>query len=56
MTEHKTISFRVDSLTYKALQTRAKKKYLSLSAYIRKCLDEQLEQEDTNNDFKFSTL
>lgn len=47
MTEYKTISFRVDEPTYTMLQAHAKEQYLSLSAYIRKYLDIQLEQEDT---------
>ena len=47
MTDYKTISFRVDEPTYTMLQAHAKEQYLSLSAYIRKCLDIQLEQEDT---------
>lgn len=48
ITEYKTISFRVDELTYNALQTHAKERYLSLSAYIRKCLDNQLDKEETD--------
>ena len=39
MKEYKTVSFRVDEVTYNALQTLAKENYLSVSAYIRKCLD-----------------
>ena len=50
MTEYKTISFRVDEYTYNKLQEYAKKNYLSLSAYIRKYLDLQIDQEIKNND------
>ncbi len=55
MNEYKTISFRVDEDTYNALQTHAKEQYLSLSAYIRKYLDIQLTQEDTNNELQRTT-
>lgn len=55
MIEYKTISFRVDEDTYNALQTHAKEQYLSLSAYIRKYLDIQLTQEDTNNELQRTT-
>ncbi len=50
MIEYKKISFRVDEATYNELQENAKVRYLSLSAYIRKCLDFQLEQEDKENE------
>lgn len=50
MIEYKKISFRVDEATYNELQEHAKVRYLSLSAYIRKCLDFQLEQEDKENE------
>lgn len=50
MKDYKTISFRVDEDTYKELQLKAKYRYLSLSAYIRKCLDYWLNQEDDKND------
>lgn len=50
MIEYKKISFRVDESTYNELQEHAKVRYLSLSAYIRKCLDFQLEQEDKENE------
>lgn len=52
MIEYKTISFRVDEDTYNALQAHAKEQYLSLSAYIRKYLDIQLTQEDTDNELQ----
>lgn len=55
MIEYKTISFRVDEDTYNALQTHAKEQYLSLSAYIRKYLDIQLTQEDTDNELQRTT-
>lgn len=55
MIEYKTISFRVDEDTYNALQAHAKEQYLSLSAYIRKYLDIQLTQEDTDNELQRTT-
>lgn len=55
MIEYKTISFRVDEDTYNALQAHAKEQYLSLSAYIRKYLDIQLLQEDTDNELQRTT-
>ncbi len=48
MTEYKKISFRVDEDTYNKLQEHAKMQYLSLSAYIRKNLDLQLEKKINN--------
>ena len=50
MIEYKTISFRVDEDTYNTLQLYAKSNYLSLSAYIRKCLDDQINKESINNE------
>ena len=52
MIEYKTISFRVDEETYNALQEHARVQYLSLSAYIRKTLNKQLELEDTANELQ----
>ena len=49
MVEYKKISFRVDGDTYTRLQEEAKQQYLSVSAYIRKCLVLQLYKE-VNND------
>ena len=43
MNQYKTISFRVTSNQYAQLQELAKTRYQSLSAYIRKCLDSQLQ-------------
>lgn len=48
MIDYKTISFRVDNNTYNYLQECAKEQYLSLSAFIRKSLDSQLDQEVRN--------
>ena len=45
MLEYKTISFRVDEDTYNELQEHAKAQYLSLSAYIRRTLNAQLDKE-----------
>lgn len=50
MEEYKRISFRVDEDTYNKLHTCAKLNYLSVSAYIRKCLDLQLQKEDLNHE------
>lgn len=50
MTEYKKISFRVDEDTYNRLQEHSKSQYLSVSAYIRKYLDLQLQKEDSLND------
>lgn len=50
MIEYKKISFRVDEDTYNRLQEHAKLQYLSVSAYIRKYLDIQLQKEDSNNE------
>lgn len=50
MTEQKKISFRVEEDMYNRLQSHAKEQYLSVSAYIRKCLNEQLKKEDSVND------
>lgn len=47
MTEYKKISFRVDEDTYNRLQEHSKLQYLSVSAYIRKYLDLQLQKEDS---------
>lgn len=47
MTEYKKISFRVDEETYNRLQEHSKLQYLSVSAYIRKYLDLQLQKEDS---------
>lgn len=43
--KYKKITFRVDENTYDDLQNTADKQYLSLSAYIRKILMTQLQQE-----------
>lgn len=43
--KYKKITFRVDENTYDDLQNNADKQYLSLSAYIRKILMTQLQQE-----------
>lgn len=50
MTEYKKISFRVDEDTYNKLQVHSRLQYLSVSAYIRKYLDLQLQKEDSLND------
>ena len=43
--KYKKISFRVDETTFDELQNVADSEYLSLSAYIRKILMKQLQQE-----------
>ena len=50
MTEYKKISFRVDEDTYNKLQVHSRLQYLSVSAYIRKYLDLQLQKEGELND------
>jgi len=55
MLEYKTISFRVDEATYNRLQEHTKGKYLTLSAYIRMCVDLQLDKEDLDNDLQRAT-
>lgn len=50
MLEYKKISFRVDEDTYNRLQEHSKLQYLTVSAYIRKYLDLQLQKEDLLND------
>lgn len=50
MVEYKKISFRVDEDTYIRLQEEAKIQYLSVSAYIRKCLDLQLYKEVSSDE------
>ena len=50
MTVYKKISFRVDEETFNKLQEHAKMQYLSVSAYIRKYLDIQLQKEEDKND------
>lgn len=50
MISYKKISFRIDEDTYHKLQELAKREYLSLSAYIRKYLDLQLDKEDNKNE------
>lgn len=55
MLEYKTISFRVDETTYNRLQEHTKGKYITLSAYIRMCVDLQLDKEDLDNDLQRAT-
>lgn len=50
MIEYKKISFRVDEDTLNRIQEQAKSQYLSVSAYIRKCLDLQLKKEGCSNE------
>lgn len=50
MIEYKKISFRVDEDTLNRIQEQAKSQYLSVSAYIRKCLDLQLKKEGYSNE------
>lgn len=55
MLEYKTISFRVDETTYNRLQEHTKGKYITLSAYIRMCVDLQLDKEDIENELQRTT-
>lgn len=50
MTEYKKISFRIDDETHDRILKLAKNQYLSVSAYIRKCIDLQLQKEDNSNE------
>ena len=50
MTEYKKISFRVDEDTLIRIQEQAKMQNLTVSAYIRKCLDLQLDKEVCSNE------
>lgn len=50
MVEYKKISFRVDEDTYIRIQEHAKLQYLSVSAYIRKYLDLQLDKEECGDE------
>lgn len=50
MVEYKKISFRIEEDTFNRLQEQAKMQYLSVSAYIRKCLDLELNKEVSSND------
>lgn len=48
--ELKKVSFRMDANTVEELQSKAEQQYLSLSAYIRKQLIKNLEQEKQCNE------
>ena len=49
---YKKVSFRLDTRTFNELQLQAKSGYLSISAYIRKLLDKELYQEESNNELQ----
>lgn len=42
------ITFRIDEYTAQQLKQIAKKHYLTVSAYIRKCLDQMIQEEMKN--------
>lgn len=44
--EYKKITFRTDTFTADRIEEQAKKQYLTVSAYIRKCVDIQLDKEE----------
>lgn len=45
----KKITFQVDEDTFNLIQEVAKSQYLSMSAYIRRAVDNALSQEVSNN-------
>lgn len=45
MIEYKKVSFRVEEEIYNILQEEARKQYLTVSAYIRKCIDLELNRK-----------
>lgn len=49
-TEYKKVSFRMNATTVSELQKIAEKEYLSLSAYIRKQLEDSLQKEVKTNE------
>ena len=49
-TTYKKLTFQTDAATAKEIEETASKQYLSTSAFIRKCLDKELNKENHNND------
>ena len=49
---YKKVSFRLDTRTFNELQLQAKSDYLSISAYIRKLLDKELNKGESNNELQ----
>ena len=43
--DYQRITFRIDKNTLGTIQKEAKKQYLSVSAYIRKCIDLELNRK-----------
>lgn len=50
--DYKKITFQVDTLTASKIDEYAKSQYLSVSAYIRKCIDIQLDKEKEKNELR----
>lgn len=48
----KRVTFRMDAVTFADLQKRAKEQYLTVSAYIRKQLEESLYKENRENELQ----
>ena len=48
--QYKKVSFRIDTSIYNDIAREAERQYLSVSAYIRKQLEKELNQEDLQNE------
>ena len=48
--QYKKVSFRIDASIYNDIVNEAERQYLSVSAYIRKQLENQLYREGVSNE------